>query len=167
MPIGDGSYAAVTDRPSQHMTTTLHIRRAADADADALRAVLAACGLSDRGLLAAGSRYWLAEQAGAPVGAVGMEYGAGAALLRSAAVLATQRGQRIGEALVRTALADAEAEGAQVYLFSTGAGPYWQRLGFVEVPVPELLAALPDAPQVHHFAAMGWLPTEVAWRLET
>lgn len=145
------------------MTTTPHIRRATPADADALRALLAACGLSDRGLLAEGSRYWLAEQGGAPVGAVGLEYGAGAALLRSAAVLPDLRGRRIGAALVRAALAD--AAGARVYLFSTGAGPYWQRFGFVEVPVPELIAALPDAPQVHHFTAMGWLPTEVAWRL--
>lgn len=135
MPIRDGSYIAVADRPSQHMTTTLHIRRAAPADADALRAVLAECGLSDRGPLAAGSRCWLAEQAGAPVGAVGVEYGAGAALLRSAAVLPALRGRRIGEALARTARAD--AEGAQIYRFSTGAGPHWRRLGLIGVPVPE------------------------------
>jgi hypothetical protein len=32
--------------------------------------------------------------------------------------------------------------------------------------VPELVAALPDAPQVHQYSRMGWLPTEVAWRLD-
>ena len=37
-------------------------------------------------------------------------------------------------------------------------------MGFHEVPVPELVAALPAAPQVRHYDALGWLPTEVAWR---
>jgi hypothetical protein len=53
-----------------------------------------------------------------------------------------------------------------VYLFSTDAGEYWTRQGFYEVPVPELVEALPDAPQVHHYRNIGWLPTEIAWRLE-
>lgn len=52
------------------------------------------------------------------------------------------------------------------YLFSTGAGPYWMRLGFRETPAPELIAAMPDAPQVRRYDELGWLPTEVAWVLE-
>ena len=53
---------------------------------------------------------------------------------------------------------------ARAYLFSTDAGAFWARTGFREVPVPELVAALPAAPQVRHYDALGWLPTEVAWR---
>ena len=32
-----------------------------------------------------------------------------------------------------------------------------------EVPVPELVADLPNAPQVQHYDQHGWLPDEVAW----
>jgi hypothetical protein len=32
------------------------------------------------------------------------------------------------------------------------------------VPVSEVVAALPDCPQVNHFDRIGWLPTEIAWR---
>ncbi|MEP7115425.1 MAG: hypothetical protein ABI862_19335 [Ilumatobacteraceae bacterium] len=47
--------------------------------------------------------------------------------------------------------------------FSTDAGAFWSRQGFRKVPVPELVAALPDAPQVRHYEQQGWLPDEVAW----
>ncbi len=140
------------------------IREAQEDDRPALRALLEACGLSTHAILHPGTRYWLAEsEAGLPVGAVGVELGAGAALLRSAAVLPSHRGSGIGAALTRNAIA--AADGAVVYLFSTGAGPYWRRLGFVEAPVEELVAALPAAPQVRLYAERGWLPDEVAWRL--
>lgn len=52
------------------------------------------------------------------------------------------------------------------YLFSTGAGGYFVRFGFVESSAGELVSALPDAPQVLRFAALGWLSTEAAWRLD-
>jgi N-acetylglutamate synthase-like GNAT family acetyltransferase len=135
-------------------------------DADQLLALLAEAGLSSEGLLAPRTRYWIADRPyGDMIGAVGLELGAGAALLRSAAVVPSMRGQGIGTALVRRALDEAAAEGCQrVYLFSTGAGAYWARQGFREVPVPELVAALPDAPQVRYYDRMGWLPDEVAWR---
>ena len=39
-----------------------------------------------------------------------------------------------------------------------------QRLKFPAVPVSELVAALPEAPQVVSYEQQSWLPTEVAWR---
>jgi hypothetical protein len=39
-----------------------------------------------------------------------------------------------------------------------------QRLKFPEVPVSELVAALPEAPQVVQYEQQSWLPTKVAWR---
>jgi N-acetylglutamate synthase-like GNAT family acetyltransferase len=142
------------------------IREASPEDAPALESLLAACGLSSHGVLASGTRYWLAEDAaGAPLGAIGLELGAGAALLRSAAVLPEHRGAGVGAALVGAALAAAAAHGPLLYLFSTGAGLYWQRFGFVEAPVDELVAALPGAPQVRHYDELGWLPDEIAWVL--
>jgi N-acetylglutamate synthase-like GNAT family acetyltransferase len=141
------------------------IREAQPGEAERIRALLAQLHLGTDSVLAPGTRYWLAEGAGGQViGVVGLEYGAEAALLRSAAVDPQTRGCGVGAALVREALRSATAEGfRRVYLFSTGAGPYWIKLGFRQAPVPELVAALPDAPQVRRYEELGWLPTEVAW----
>jgi len=142
------------------------IRAVAPADAEAICAILTESELSTHAVLAAGSRYWLAQRAdGELIGAIGSEIGAGAVLLRSAAVRPDARGQGIGGALLRRALDEAvAADCARAYLFSTGAGSYWTQQGFREVPVPELVAALPDAPQVRQYEQEGWLPDEVAWR---
>ncbi|HET9223944.1 MAG TPA: GNAT family N-acetyltransferase [Roseiflexaceae bacterium] len=146
----------------------LIVREAQPGDAERICALLARLRLGIDHVLAPGTRYWLAEGAGGQVaGVVGLEYGAEDVLLRSAAVDPPARGRAIGAALVREALESAARAGyRRAYLFSTGAGPYWVRLGFREVPVPQLVAALPDAPQVRRYEELGWLPTEVAWVLE-
>jgi predicted N-acetyltransferase YhbS len=51
-----------------------------------------------------------------------------------------------------------------VYLFSTGAGSYYQRIGYCEAPVDEVVAHLPDVPQVRHYKRNDWLSTEIGWR---
>lgn len=141
------------------------MREAGAADTNGIVALLQQINLGPAGVLTPGSRYWIAEESGRIIGVVGLEYGPEAVLLRSAGVLPEQRGKHIGTHLVELALANARADGIQhVYLFSTGAGAYWQRHGFVEVAVDEVVAALPDAFQVRHYAELGWLPDEVAWR---
>lgn len=147
-------------------TVPVAIREAMEADRERIAGLLSAIQLSADGILTAGSRYWLAEDERAQaIGVIGLEYGSGAALLRSAGVLPEWRGAGIGAALVATALAAAQADGCRhVYLFSTGAGLYWQRYGFDEVPVDELVQALPESFQVRHYETLGWLPTEIAWR---
>ena len=141
------------------------IRTAAPADAEAVCAILTESELSTHAVLAAGTRYWLAQRAdGTLIGAIGIEIGADAVLLRSAVVRPDARGQGIGAALLRRALSEAAAGYRRVYLFSTGAGAYWSQQGFREVPVPVLVADLPNAPQVQHYDQHGWLPDEVAWR---
>jgi N-acetylglutamate synthase-like GNAT family acetyltransferase len=144
------------------------IREANVNETERICALLARMRLGTDSVLAPGTRYWLAESAESQIGGVvGLEYGAEAVLLRSAAVDPPLRGRGIGAALVQAALRSAVAAGyRRAYLFSTGAGPYWRRLGFHEAPVPELVAALPDAPQVRRYEELGWLPTEVAWVLE-
>jgi N-acetylglutamate synthase-like GNAT family acetyltransferase len=146
--------------------STYAIRAATPADAAAICALLTESELSTHAVLADGTRYWLAERAdGRPLGAIGVEFGAGAALVRSAAVQPDARGQGAGAALLRHALSQAAAAGCRsAYLFSTGAGAYWSRQGFREIPVPDLVAALPNAPQVRYYDQHGWLPDEVAWR---
>jgi N-acetylglutamate synthase-like GNAT family acetyltransferase len=142
------------------------IREATASDLAPIAALLEHAGLGAEDVLVPGTRYWVAEgSSGELIGAIGAEYGVSALLLRSMAVLRVARGHALGAALVEYALAAARSAGYRVaYLFSTDAGPYWERRGFREVPVPELVAALPDAPQVRHYDRIGWLPTEVAWR---
>src|SRR5262245_25196406 len=144
----------------------LIIREATSGEAERICALLAQMRLGTDSVLSPGTRYWLAEDSsGQLAGVVGLEYGAEAVLLRSAAVDPSARGRGIGAVLVSEALRSAAFDGyPRAYLFSTGAGLYWIKLGFCEVPVPELIAALPDAPQVRRYEELGWLPTEVAWR---
>jgi N-acetylglutamate synthase-like GNAT family acetyltransferase len=147
------------------MSVELVIREAAPTDAEAISEILTEAELSTHAVLAAGTRYWLAERGGEVIGVVGLEYGAAAVLLRSAAVRPAARGQGLGAALLWWALDQARDGGyRRIYLFSTEAGAFWSRQGFREVPVPELVAALPDAPQVRHYDEQGSLPDEVAWR---
>lgn len=121
---------------------------------------------SAQDILVPNTQYWLAEASqGGLIGTVGLEFGPEAVLLRSAGVLPAWRSQGVGRALTQQALTTAgEAGYDTVYLFSTGAGRYWQRWGFYEVPVAEMVAALPDVPQVREYDRRGWLATEVAWR---
>jgi N-acetylglutamate synthase-like GNAT family acetyltransferase len=141
------------------------IRTATAADLAPIAELLEHAELDPHGVLAPATTYWVAEHAGALVGVIGVEHGAGAVLLRSMAVRRAARGRSLGAALTEHALAAARAQGFRAaYLFSTDAGAYWQRRGFREVPVPELVAALPGAPQVRHYDELGWLPTEVAYR---
>lgn len=111
-------------------------------------------------------RWRVLESNGALVGCGGIEYGGGgAALLRSLAVPASLRGKGHGQALVKELVELARSLGAtRIYAFSTGAMPFFTRIGWKRVQVDELVTALPDAPQVEAFRKRGWLPTEVAWR---
>jgi N-acetylglutamate synthase-like GNAT family acetyltransferase len=142
------------------------LRIATQNDLEVVRDILETSQLSAHGILEPNTTYWLAE-INDPAGCIGLEWGARAALLRSAAVLPDHRGNGIGTRLLETALNGArDRQKRFVYLFSTDAGEYWTHQGFQEVPVPELVKALPDVPQVHHYRDIGWLPTEIAWRFE-
>ena len=150
----------VIDRPT--------LREATRWDAEGIRDLLANIGLGTQHLLAAKTRYWLAEDdQGAVVGTVGLELGERAALLRSAAVHAQWRGFGLGSLLARRAIVAARSLGmSRVYLFSTDAGAFWMRQGFCEVSVDELVTALPTVPQVQLYERKGWLPNETAWRID-
>jgi len=147
---------------------SIGVREATLEDAPALRSFLTTQGLPTEDILAPGTVYWLAETASKElIASAGLEFGNEAGLLRSVATAEIQRGKGLGKIMVDTALEKARAHGLRhVYLFSTGAGNYFVGLGFVESPVEELVAAVPNAPQVIRFTALGWLSTEVAWRID-
>ena len=144
----------------------IFIREATLADIAKIHTLLTQTQLSTDDILVYGARYWLVEDIHQQlVGTVGLELGKDSVLLRSAAISPSLHGQGVGTYLVQHVLNEARNAGYRhVYLFSTNAGTYWQRLGFHEVPVSELVTALPNAPQVQKYKALGWLHTEVAWR---
>lgn len=143
------------------------IRIAEGSDRSAICDLRRRCRLDAEGVLAAGSRWIVARDGAEVVGTAGLEIGGRAALLRSVAVGPRHRRGDLGRQVVERSVDLAGTSGATiVYLFSTGAGSYFSRLGFRGVPVDEVVAALPDAPQVQRFTELGWLASEIAWRLD-
>jgi N-acetylglutamate synthase-like GNAT family acetyltransferase len=101
------------------------------------------------------------------VGLAGLETGPGVALLRSLVVIEPRRRGGIGAALIDHLTARAWAEGARkLYLFATEREARFAWLGWKRASVPELVAALSDAPLVLEFARRGWLATAVAFRYD-
>lgn len=142
----------------------LRIERAIDDDRDAMAGVLTACGLSSFGILAPSTLYWVCRGESGLVGLCGMEVGDRCALLRSVCVLESQRGKSIAGRLVSFALREAARLDLQdVYLFSKDTGGYFERLGWRQVPVAEVAARLPGAPQVRRYEEIGWYPDERAF----
>jgi GNAT superfamily N-acetyltransferase len=101
-------------------------------------------------------------------GVVGIEPRLDAALIRSLYVAESMRKRGIGAQLFAAARKAAHTRGARhLYLFSTDAGAFFQRLGLSEVPVAELLDALSGTPQIEFYRARpDELAREVAWHLD-
>jgi N-acetylglutamate synthase-like GNAT family acetyltransferase len=131
-----------------------------------IRELLRRNDLRPDGILEPRTKYWVVEERGSLIGAIGLELGETAVLVRSAVVELESRGKGIGRKLTFDALSWARSAGyAAAYCFSTDAGSYWLGLGFRPCPVYEVIAELKDAPQTRLFADLGWLPTEEAFKL--
>jgi len=137
-------------------------------DLEAVRAMLSAAGMVTEGLEWPPACYLVAYFGTEPVGVIGVEPSLDAALIRSLYVADAMRGRGIGAELVAAARKAAHTRGARsLYLFSTDAGDFFKRFGFVEVPVAQLVAALSAAPQVKCYVARpDELAREVAWYLD-
>lgn len=142
-----------------------HISTAQPADYDRILALLQHVKLLTDDILLPGTRYWLAQtEHGEVAGCAGMEFGEDAILFRSLAVYEAYRGEGLALRLIQQALNEAKAAGKHhAYCFSTRAANYFQRIGFSEVPVAQLVDSLPNAPQVIRFTKIGKLATEHAW----
>lgn len=140
------------------------VERAKHDDRDAMTTVLGACGLSSFGILAPETLYWVCRAEEGLVGTCGIEVGDRCALLRSVCVMERHRGRSIAEQLIGSALQEADSlDLPDVYLLSKDTGGYFERLGWREVPVAELAARLPLAPQVRRYEEIGWYPNERAF----
>lgn len=127
--------------------TEISMARATD---DALiRGLLAAAGLPLDGLADQfPSAYVVAHDRGRLVGAAGLEIYGSVGLLRSVAVAEATRSQGLGRRLIANRLDSARAAGlSSVFLLTTTAAPYFERLGFSRADralAPPLLSRSPE-----------------------
>ncbi len=126
------------------VATAVTIRAARPEDFVAVSVLLLANALPLRGIPRSMDGFFVAEQDGAIVGAIGMEHYGTDALLRSAVVNSRLRGTGLGTRLVETIMPAAERRGAIVlWLLTTTAERWAPRFGFEVVP----REAVPDALQ--------------------
>jgi len=119
------------------------VRPAKPADRPAVERLLREAGLPLDGVADAFGGYLVAEVSGAVVGAIGLEWHGGYALLRSAVVAAGWRGRGLGVRLTEAALAEARRGGAQaVYLLTTTAVDFFPRFGFAAIDRSHVPAAV-------------------------
>ena len=123
-------------------------------DLAAVRAMLSAAGMITDGLEWPPACYLVAYFGTQAVGVIGVEPSLDAALIRSVYVIGEMRGRGIGAELIAAARKAAHTRGARsLYLFSTDAGAFFQRVGFVPIPVAQLVGALSAVPQVKYYLA--------------
>ncbi len=141
------------------------LREATPGDRDRLWQFITRSGLEAAGALESGTRFWVLEDGdGQIVASTGLEYGPTAVLFRSTAVDRAYRRRGLALALYEFRFAVAMTEGYKIaYGFCDTPG-FMLRTGWRAVPVAEVVEALPQAHQVAHFARIGWLPTEHAFR---
>jgi N-acetylglutamate synthase-like GNAT family acetyltransferase len=137
-------------------------------DIGVVRAMLTRAAMLTDGIDAPSSCYLLAYIGDEPVGVVGIEPHLDAALIRSLYVADAMRSRGIGAKLMAAARKAAHTRGARhLYLFSTDAGEFFQRLGFEQVPVDEVVKAMRGAPQAEYYRAHpDELAREVTWHLD-
>ena len=135
------------------MADDVQLRPASAADLASVRALLVSADLPQDGLEDQfGDRYVVAVRGGRVVGAEGIEVHGDDGLLRSAVVDGALRGQGLGEQLTRERLAWARARGLRsVWLLTTTAAPFFDRLGFARV---ERASAPPALQASREFASV-------------
>ena len=137
-------------------------------DLDRVREMLAGAAMMTDGIEWPAACYIIAYNGDEAIGVVGIEAKIDAALIRSLYVKPSMRQRGIGTALLAAARKAAHNRGARhLYLFSTNAGGYFERQGFMRAEVATVVAALPGVPQVEHYRARPEeLAREVAYHLD-
>lgn len=131
----------VTDRAADG--GAVQLRPARPDDLAAVRSLLTDAKLPLDGVPADLAHFFVAEQDGKVVGAIGLESYGPAALLRSAVVSPALRGTGVGERLVRALLDAARAGGArEVVLLTTTAERWFPRFGFERIARDDAPASL-------------------------
>jgi N-acetylglutamate synthase-like GNAT family acetyltransferase len=133
-----------------------------------VRELLASAAMMTDGIEWPAACYLLAYHGDEPVGVIGVEAKIDAALIRSLYVKPAMRQRGIGAGLLAAARKAAHTRGARhLYLFSTEAGSFFARLGFVLTDVANIVAALSGVPQVEYYRARpDELAREVGYHLD-
>ncbi len=133
-----------------------------------VREMIADAGMMTDGIEWPAACYLLAYHGDEAIGVVGVEVKIDAALIRSVYVKASMRQRGIGAALVAAARKAAHTRGARhLYLFSTDAGAFFERQGFVRADLAVVISALAGVPQVEHYRARpDELAREVAYYMD-
>lgn len=133
-----------------------------------VREILASAAMMTDGIEWPAACYILAYNGDEPIGVVGVEAKIDAALIRSLYVKPSMRQRGIGAALLAAARKAAQTRGARhLYLFSTEAGSFFERQGFVLTDVTNIVAALSGVPQVEYYRARpADLAREVGYHLD-
>jgi amino-acid N-acetyltransferase len=129
--------------------SNVHIRPAASTDLPAVQTLLERASLPLDGVQDFfPAHYTVAERGEQVVGAIGIETYGKQGLLRSAVVADELRGSGLGSELARERLQWSKTMGLDaIYLLTTTAAPFFDRLGFATVDrstVPAELAAAPE-----------------------
>ena len=105
-------------------------------DVAAIEALLTAAHLPARLVAEFIETFLVAEQGARVVAAGGFEPYDDTAVLRSVVVDDALRGRGVGRDIAQRLMENARATGAaDLYLFTIDSWPFWQKLGFIEVPM--------------------------------
>lgn len=114
--------------------TTATIRPARPADCSGVAMLLKSAGLPIADIDPQLADFFVAEDNGAVVGAVGAEMFGDVGLLRSLAVASSHRNRRLGRRLCERAINSVHARGiTQLFLLTTDASRFFEKLAFVTV----------------------------------
>ena len=127
-------------------SSTPQLAHATHADLPAVLALLRQSDLLETGVSEAIERFQMARLDSQVVGCAGLEIYAEAGLLRSVAVEPSARNAGLGAALVRTVVATAREAGLrELYLLTTTAPGFFERLGFARVERCDVPAVVADS----------------------
>lgn len=130
------------------MSSSQTLRAARPEDFGGVTALLAAVDLPFDDISPTLDGFWVAVDAEAILGTIGLERYGHSALLRSVATSPQARGTGIGAALVQRAIDSAKAAGiTDLYLLTTTAADWAPRFGFAPVARDAVVEAVRRSPQ--------------------
>ncbi len=128
--------------------SSVEVRKSRPADLPAVEALLSAASLPLEGVRECFQTFFVAEQRGGVLGAIGIELYGQTGLLRSLVVAPDRRSSGIGSALFNALLSDVRSRGVtEVILLTTTAAEYFARKGFRAVPKESIQGEVTTSPE--------------------
>lgn len=143
------------------------IRPATDRDLKYLKNILSGNKQKNNIIINDASLYFIAVTTKSKIiGLIGAEICNENALLRSASIAGTYKNKGIGKKLVQTLLEALKKRNIRtVYLFSLTSGEYWQKFGFKQCKIQEMIDKFSGSPQVSANVVDHSIWNDISWRL--